>query len=875
MKGKNMERNKGLMNKFYVWLLIGLMFGMILFGGIGSSQNMVVGMNHWTHDKDNNFLVPTNTSVNVSLNNNSLIYSNLSGFAGDNVSWDPVAMAFDVTGAGFGLWNLADGVLYTRVDGNDVQVNGTINGTDGEFSDDVSIGDRLDVGGDIVVVDDIFGDVVYVRTIGIEDSIYHRDDPDTFWHFNTDELYFTIDGFQVLKLLNETSTFYNNVIMNRNLTVSDTVTADSFVGDGSGLTNVNASNITGGVWNRVDGILYTGVDGDIVYLNNSLNMSGTNRVYFGTGFNNYIYHNSAGDGRLLIFGDDEVNIVATDEVDIDAGQYIEMDTGAGFPFNLGTANNPAGGTGLISFETGDSVGDSSGEISFETGGGDGAGKQSGDVRFTVGQIINGASFGVMRFENALSSFYKSIGGSEPAWSLVDGGGDVGIANDLEVQGNTSLAGYLNVTDNINANTSDAYFANIFGNGAGLTGIEIDISDDTNLTATSPLVLTDDDLSFDLSVSNIFTARQDITLSAGVGFPAPPGDLLMRLRNDGTSTNDAWIQLLSGGTGQVGVSFSGGDSESIYYDRNLGAMNIKVNDEFKYQSTPTGGTKIVKTGTPVASEYALSVQDDGVYTYIEILNGAGTGKGAFFGMQGSGADGDAFDLYNYQGGPIDFYTAPTASASYKRMSIQSDGLINIARRGYISWYDINTSIQGKGDGPGDEFLTLRSGGNINIIPNENFSTTVTGNLTVTKNITGNVHHGEAYFHNHDGDTLTFVSDIWYNLSFNASKNLNGFTWDGLGNLTCLVSGLYDVGFVACGSGQNNHIYNLAVGINGIVDVNVSAHKKMAAGGDETDMGGSGFIQLTAGDYVSLMIRDHGGSGTGKYIHSNLNLVRIGN
>jgi len=139
---------------------------------------------------------------------------------------------------------------------------------------------------------------------------------------------------------------------------------------------------------------------------------------------------------------------------------------------------------------------------------------------------------------------------------------------------------------------------------------------------------------------------------------------------------------------------------------------------------------------------------------------------------------------------------------------------------------------------------------------------------------NPYYAEAWFHDHDGITLTFVSDVWYNLTYNESTNLNGFTWDGDGNLTCLVSGLYKVAFTACGSGQNNHIYQLAVGLNGVVQVSTSAHKKMAAGGDETDMGSSGFIRLVVGDYVSLMIRDHGGSGTGLYIHSNLNLVRIG-
>ena len=168
-------------------------------------------------------------------------------------------------------------------------------------------------------------------------------------------------------------------------------------------------------------------------------------------------------------------------------------------------------------------------------------------------------------------------------------------------------------------------------------------------------------------------------------------------------------------------------------------------------------------------------------------------------------------------------------------------------------------------------TLRLGDGTNYVEiNETGWMTFNGSA----NFTGKMVYAEAWFHDNAGDTITFAADRWYNLSFNESTYLNGFTWDGLGNLTCLVSGLYKVSFIACGSGQNNHIYHLAVGLNGEVQVSTSAHKKMAAGDDETDMGGSGFIRLTAGDYVSLMIRDHGGSGAGLYIHSNLNLVRIG-
>lgn len=83
------------------------------------------------------------------------------------------------------------------------------------------------------------------------------------------------------------------------------------------------------------------------------------------------------------------------------------------------------------------------------------------------------------------------------------------------------------------------------------------------------------------------------------------------------------------------------------------------------------------GTFAVTVYPLSIQSSATETYMEILNGAGTGKGAFFGIAGSGVDGDSFELYNYQGGPIDFYTDTAASSSPNvRMRIANTGEVTV-------------------------------------------------------------------------------------------------------------------------------------------------------------------------------------------------------
>jgi hypothetical protein len=92
-------------------------------------------------------------------------------------------------------------------------------------------------------------------------------------------------------------------------------------------------------------------------------------------------------------------------------------------------------------------------------------------------------------------------------------------------------------------------------------------------------------------------------------------------------------------------------------------------------------RIVGNGTALTSTYTLSIQNNGgdYDTWLEILNGY-EGAGAFFGMNSAsgtgGAAGDAFELWNYQGGPINFYTGPTAKNSAVRMTISNNSFVGI-------------------------------------------------------------------------------------------------------------------------------------------------------------------------------------------------------
>ena len=83
---------------------------------------------------------------------------------------------------------------------------------------------------------------------------------------------------------------------------------------------------------------------------------------------------------------------------------------------------------------------------------------------------------------------------------------------------------------------------------------------------------------------------------------------------------------------------------------------------------TGDTRI---GNSFTSVYRLSVQRNAANTYIEILNSGGAGQGVFFGIENFLTAQD-FALYNWQGGPIVFYTDTTASSFVRRYTIEAGG-----------------------------------------------------------------------------------------------------------------------------------------------------------------------------------------------------------
>jgi len=85
-----------------------------------------------------------------------------------------------------------------------------------------------------------------------------------------------------------------------------------------------------------------------------------------------------------------------------------------------------------------------------------------------------------------------------------------------------------------------------------------------------------------------------------------------------------------------------------------------------------GSSGAPSGTiPNAINYTITAANNAIGSWVHIINNAGAAQGAFFGMSSSN-----FEQYNWQGGPIIFYTNASVSAGTRRFAIENSGRISI-------------------------------------------------------------------------------------------------------------------------------------------------------------------------------------------------------
>jgi hypothetical protein len=105
----------------------------------------------------------------------------------------------------------------------------------------------------------------------------------------------------------------------------------------------------------------------------------------------------------------------------------------------------------------------------------------------------------------------------------------------------------------------------------------------------------------------------------------------------------------------------------------------------FTTTSAGGVVRLAGSSVALSPYTLSVQSNTGSTWLEILNSYGANGGAFFGMTGSGIQGDAFNIYNWQGGPINLFTSPTAAGATHGWGFGNNGHLQCPGGVAPKWY----------------------------------------------------------------------------------------------------------------------------------------------------------------------------------------------
>ena len=147
------------------------------------------------------------------------------------------------------------------------------------------------------------------------------------------------------------------------------------------------------------------------------------------------------------------------------------------------------------------------------------------------------------------------------------------------------------------------------------------------------------------------------------------------------TNDSTLSIVNSTSGKVvNLSVDGSingqtlSSSQTQMNVSTGVIDIKHANDSTLQIKNSTTSKVCNVEidgsltvySTVGTSYHFSIQSSTTDNWMEILNSSGAGKGVFFGITTND-----FQLYNWQGGPISFFTYPTASNGTERMRIPNN------------------------------------------------------------------------------------------------------------------------------------------------------------------------------------------------------------
>lgn len=420
--------------------------------------------------------------------------------------------------------------------------------------------------------------------------------------------------------------------------------------------------------------------------------------------------------------------------------------------------------------------------------------------------------------------------------------------------------------------------------------------------------------FDFTATNIFSDALGIgTTSFGTGnifalTGSITGGSLLATTGTLTSGSGTISSVVSRANivgGSIGVNGFNGQSSTTYlqsgnfYSVYALANTLKLGDG-SYSTQPRVGQGVAGGGFALfnqvlfyPSPYAPS-----------IVNGRTGGmKNFVFGYQSSpthDANSWVYGMWNFP----DFRSLVLTNANYAGF-YQSDfntdagSRLSKAYGVYLEKFTLGTTKWGIYDtgnnwamasdnskfyqGAGQDFSMTYNGTDAVLNPKEvgTGKLFVLGDLAVQNNFTGNQIYGEMWFHNDTNLNVTAIGSagVWYNISaLQGSQNTNNQTLNGFsfsnGSLISQVTGLYQSNYCISGTTGNSNRYHFALAINEVIQLNTEQHSRTTSGGDSREACGTGFISLTEGQYVTLMVLNDDTANDISINSVNVNLMRIG-
>jgi hypothetical protein len=203
---------------------------------------------------------------------------------------------------------------------------------------------------------------------------------------------------------------------------------------------------------------------------------------------------------------------------------------------------------------------------------------------------------------------------------------------------------------------------------------------------------------------------------------------------GTGSSDGGQRLQVQGTTLLNGNVTFSSSTGMFWDATNSRLGIGTNTpavglDVRNRLRVTGTSGIV--GDIGSNTYGLSVQNNASSSWIEILNNGGTSKGVFFGITND-RTANTFELWNYQGGAIDFYNAAFATTGTRKLRIWNNGNVTIQDAG--TYTDTGERLQvtgdvkitGSGATSGTRALTVQNSSNQNSIRVRNDGNILFGN-----------------------------------------------------------------------------------------------------------------------------------------------------